>query len=65
MSQSCVGSGVTNVTGAEGIANGDLKRLSLSERLYYTTASGTSFSAPQVKRNNSFDVEANPKSHSG
>ena len=45
------GSGVTNVTGAEGIANADLQRLSLFELPRYTTASGTSFSAPQVVGN--------------
>ena len=54
------GSGVTNVTGAEGIANGDLKRLSLSELPYYTTASGTSFSAPQVSGTIALMLEANP-----
>ena len=54
------GSGVVNVTGTEGIANGDLQRLSGSELLYYTTASGTSFSAPQVAGAIALMLEVNP-----
>ena len=54
------GSGVTNVTGAEGIANVDLQRLSLTELPYYTTASGTSFSAPQVAGTIALMLDANP-----
>ena len=54
------GSGVVNVTGAQGIANGDLQRLNSSELPYYTTASGTSFSAPQVAGTIALMLEANP-----
>jgi serine protease AprX len=54
------GSGVLNVTGAEGIANDDLQRLRTNELPYYTTASGTSFSAPQVAGTIALMLEANP-----
>jgi serine protease AprX len=55
------GSGITNVTGAEGIAVGvDAKRLSASELPYYTTADGTSFSAPQVAGAIALLLEVNP-----
>lgn len=54
------GSGIVNVTGAQGSANGDLQRLSSSELPYYTTASGTSFSAPQVAGTIAMMLEANP-----
>ena len=37
------GSGVANVTGAQGVANADTARLNAAEIPYYTTASGTSF----------------------
>ncbi|MCU1264501.1 MAG: hypothetical protein JWM21_819 [Acidobacteria bacterium] len=56
------GSGVTNVTGAEGVAAGaDTQRLSASEIPNYTTASGTSFSAPQVAGAIALMLEANPR----
>ncbi len=55
------GSGVANVTGAEGVAAGtDAQRLSSSELPYYTTSSGTSFSAPQVAGAIALMLEANP-----
>jgi serine protease AprX len=55
------GSGVVNVTGAEGLTlSGDAKRLSLTELPYYTIASGTSFSAPQVAGAIALMLEANP-----
>jgi serine protease AprX len=54
------GSGITNVTGADGLANADAQRLSASELPFYTTASGTSFSAPQVAGAIALMLEANP-----
>lgn len=55
------GSGVVSVTGAEGVAVGvDGQRLSSSELPFYTTASGTSFSAPQVAGAIALMLEANP-----
>src|SRR6266851_6742558 len=54
------GSGVANVTGASGIAGADTQRLSATELPYYTTANGTSFSAPQVAGAIALMLEANP-----
>lgn len=54
------GSGVANVTGAEGLAGADAGRLSATEVPYYTTANGTSFSAPQVAGAIALMLEANP-----
>ncbi len=54
------GSGVSNVTGIEGLAGADARRLSITELPYYTTANGTSFSAPQVAGTIALMLEANP-----
>ena len=54
------GSGVVNVTGATGIAGADTQRLSAAELPNYTTANGTSFSAPQVAGAIALMLEANP-----
>jgi serine protease AprX len=54
------GSGIANVTGAAGLSGTDTQRLSLTELPYYTTASGTSFSAPQVAGAIALMLEANP-----
>lgn len=54
------GSGVANVTGAIGLAGADSKRLSATELPSYTTANGTSFSAPQVTGAIALMLEANP-----
>lgn len=48
------------VTGVSGIAGADYKRLSPIEMLYYTTATGTSFSAPQVAGAVALMLEVNP-----
>ena len=56
------GLGVASVTGVEGLLVGnDLRRLSASELPYYTTANGTSFSAPQVAGAIALMLEANPE----
>ncbi len=49
-----------NVTGTLGVAGADTSRLSLTELPFYTTASGTSFSAPQVAATIALMLEANP-----
>ena len=53
------GSGIANVTGAAGLAGADTQRLSTTEVPYYTTAKGTSFSAPQVAGAIALMLEAN------
>ena len=47
-------------TGISGIAGADAQRLSATELPYYATASGTSFSAPQVAGAIALMLEANP-----
>ncbi len=54
------GSGVANVTGAAGLINADSTRLSHLELPHYTTANGTSFSAPQVAGAIALMLETNP-----
>jgi serine protease AprX len=49
-----------SVTGVSGIASADYQRLSLTEMPYYTTATGTSFSAPQVAGAIALMLEVNP-----
>jgi serine protease AprX len=48
------------ITGVSGIASADTQRLSLTEMPYYTTATGTSFSAPQVTGAIALMLEVNP-----
>lgn len=50
----------TGSTGAAGMGAADTERLSASELPYYTTASGTSFSAPQVAGAVALMLEVNP-----
>jgi serine protease AprX len=51
---------VPTITGVSGIASADTQRLSATELPYYTTATGTSFSAPQVAGAIALMLEANP-----
>jgi serine protease AprX len=51
---------IISLTSATGLTAADTKRLSPTEMLYYTTASGTSFSAPQVAGAIAMMLEANP-----
>ena len=48
------------ITGVSGIAGADVQRLSATEMPYYTTATGTSFSAPQVAGAIALMLEVNP-----
>jgi serine protease AprX len=50
-----------SVTGTLGVAVADKDRLSPAELPFYTTASGTSFSAPQVSGTIALMLEANPR----
>ena len=47
-------------TGLSGLGGADAQRLSAAEMPYYTTATGTSFSAPQVAGAIALMLEANP-----
>jgi serine protease AprX len=49
-----------SITSVGGVAGADLGRLSPTELPFYTTASGTSFSAPQVAGAIALMLEANP-----
>ncbi len=51
---------IGTVTGTVGLPGADLQRLTLGELPFYTTASGTSFSAPQVAGAIALMLEANP-----
>ena len=50
-----------SITGVSGIVGADRERLSLTELPFYTTATGTSFSAPQVAGAIALMLEVNPK----
>ena len=49
-----------SITSINGLGNADLQRLSPAEMPYYTTASGTSFTAPQVAGAIALMLEADP-----
>ncbi|HYE75581.1 MAG TPA: S8 family serine peptidase, partial [Blastocatellia bacterium] len=49
-----------SLTGTLGVVGADTSRLKLTELPFYTTASGTSFSAPQVAATIALMLEANP-----
>jgi serine protease AprX len=51
---------IAGTTGITGIAGADTSRLITTELPYYTTASGTSFSAPQAAAAIALMLEANP-----
>lgn len=55
-----IGLRTTGSTGAFGLAGSDTQRLMPNEIPFYTTASGTSFSAPQVAGAIALMLEANP-----
>lgn len=57
---SVIGPRAIGVTGILGLLGADFQRLSLSELPFYTTASGTSFSAPQVAATIAMMLEVNP-----
>lgn len=50
----------TGTTGISGVGGADSSRLSISELPFYTTANGTSFSAPQVSAAIALMLEADP-----
>ncbi|MEO6390291.1 MAG: S8 family serine peptidase, partial [Pyrinomonadaceae bacterium] len=50
-----------NATGTLGVAGADTTRLNAGDVPFYTTASGTSFSAPQVAGTVALMLEANPE----
>jgi serine protease AprX len=57
---SVISTRAVGLTGILGLLGADTQRLSLGELPYYTTASGTSFSAPQVAATIAMMLEVNP-----